>query len=161
MLAIEVHALLKEDVWTWTWNRVWDVAFLKKLKVRVGQNRIRIYTAVYLLKPPYPYPNPYKWVYTGPYIYTAYKPYIYDFTVYIPYIYRICTWCAGFDSQQQQSLLLVLVKFFSRASSYWALPLLPFSIDVYLFTLIISFISGCGSYTPFCTEKGLFLVFLA
>jgi hypothetical protein len=25
---------------------------------------------------------------------------------------------AGFDSQQQQSLLLFLVKFFSRASSY-------------------------------------------
>jgi hypothetical protein len=29
----------------------------------------RINMAVYLLKPPYLYPYPYKWVYTGPYIY--------------------------------------------------------------------------------------------
>ena len=41
-----------------------------------GYIRRYIYTAVYLLKPPYRYPYPYKWVYTGPYI-TAYKPYIY------------------------------------------------------------------------------------
>ena len=79
----------------------------------------------------------------------------------LTYIYRICSWCAGFDSQQQQSLLLFLVKFFSRASSYWALPLLPFSIHVYVFALINRFNSGDGSWTPFCTEKCLFWVFLA
>ena len=29
------------------------------------------------------------------------------------------------------------------------------------FAFILNFISGYGSWTPFCTEKGLFLVFLA
>ena len=86
-----------------------------------------------------------------------------------PYIYAVCTvnrriWTvfaggAGFDSQQQQSFLLFLVNFlFSRlfflSSSfaslfYWCM----------CFALIISFIGGYGSWTPLCTEKGLFWPF--
>ena len=81
-----------------------------------------------------------------------------------PYIRRLWTIFAGgagFSSQQQQSFLLYLVDFlFSRlfllSSSfaslfYWCM----------CYALITSFIGGCGSWTPFCTEKGLLLVFLA
>jgi len=72
---------------------------------------------------------------------------------------RICRWCSSIPSNSSLFCSFWSI-FFSRASSYWALPLLPFPIDA-CFALLNSFIGGYASWTPFCTEKGHFLVLLA
>jgi len=62
---------------------------------------------------PYTYQYGHTWVLAD----RKYTPYVW-YKPYIRQIWTVFAGGAGFDSQQQQSFLLFLVNFFSRASSY-------------------------------------------
>jgi len=136
---------------------------------RDGQNRTDENTAY--LDTPYNRIRVWKF---WPYLYPYDRTWILADRVYTPYVQsnRICAryilsgWTlfaggAGSDSQQQQSFLLFLVNFLLSRLSLLSSSFAFLFYWCICFALIISCTSGYGSWTPFCTEKGLCLVFLA
>jgi hypothetical protein len=131
----------------------------------VGQNRTYGSTAY----PDTPYNRIRKWkfptvsVSVWPYIGFG-LPYIYAVctvvTVYTPYMDRTCRWCRI----RIPATAVLFAPFGHIIFSCLFLPSSFFPSLFYkcmFFALINSFIGGYGSWTPFCTGKGFFWVFLA